>query len=106
METQLKRLCDLIFKDFKQQLLELRVYPRAFNRGETQDTLNQEFEFCESYFIGLKFSSRNEGSVDMRPTISGFCMILEMNRINKQINNLRIMHYTREQLSHSLVQNF
>lgn len=42
----------------------------------------------------------------MRPTISGFCMILEMNRINKQINNLRIMHYTREQLSHSLVQNF
>ena len=86
-----------MFKDFREQLLELRIYPRPLNRGETQDTLNQEFEYCESYLIGLKFSSRNEiGTIDMRSTVSNFCLLLDMNRINKQINNLRIMHYTRD----------
>lgn len=106
VETQLKRLCDQIFKDFREQLLELRIHPRPFTREETQDTLNIEFAFCESYLIGLKFSRSETGPIDLRSTVSQFCVLLDMNRINKSDNNLRIMHYGREQLAQSLVQNF
>ena len=106
METQLKRLCDQIFKDFREQLLELRIYPRPFTRAETCDTLNIDFECCESYMVGLKFSRSETGLIDLRSTVSQFCLLLDMNRINKLDNNLRIMHYRREQLAQSLVSNF
>lgn len=106
VETQLKRLCDQIFKDFREQLLELRIYPRPFTRAETCDTLNIDFECCESYMVGLKFSRSETGLIDLRSTVSQFCLLLDMNRINKLDNNLRIMHYRREQLAQSLVSNF
>ena len=56
MDTKMKNLCDLIFNEFSEQLVELRMHPRPFTREETCDTLNMDWYYCESYFIGLKLS--------------------------------------------------
>ena len=56
VDKKMKDLCDMLFNDFREQLLELRLHPRPFSREETRDTLNHEWTYCESYFIGLKFS--------------------------------------------------
>ena len=106
VETQLKRLCDQIFKDHREQLIELRIYPRPFSKEECCDAINDECRYCQSFFIGLKFSRSERGMVDLRATVSQFCTLLDMNRVNKQQNNLRIMYHSFDQLAPNLVQNF
>ena len=86
----------MLFNDFREQLLELRIYPRPFSREETRDTLNMDWNFCESYFIGLKFSRSEQKPIDLRATVQKFSLMLDINRYNKQDCNCRIMHYLRD----------
>ena len=56
IETQLKRLTDMLGQEIKDQLIELRINPRLFTKEDTkEETLNLKFEHCSTYFIGLKF---------------------------------------------------
>jgi len=102
----MKDLCDMIFNDFREQILELRIHPRPFSREETRDTLNHEWTYCESYFIGLKFSRSEQKPIDLRSTVQKFALMLDINRYNKQDSNCRIMHFFREQLDPGLVHRF
>ena len=106
VEKKMNDLCDILFKDFREQILELRIHPRPFSRDETRDTLNHEWTYCESYFIGLKFSRSEQKPIDLRSTVQKFALMLDINRFNKQDSNCRIMHYLREQLDPSLVNRF
>ena len=91
----MKDLCDLLFSDFREQLLEIRMHPRPFTWEETNDGLNHEWNFVESYFIGLKFSRSETKPIDLRSTVQRFAIMLDINRYNKQDNNCRVMHYER-----------
>jgi hypothetical protein len=86
----------------KQNLVEIRVNPRLFSREETQDQINCKFEYCSSYFVGLRFCKPQFNSVsdevDLRPAIAHFCILIDMHRIDKQTNDLRLLHLRREQL--------
>jgi hypothetical protein len=73
----------MLFNDFREQLLELRIHPRPFLREETRDNLNLDFAFCESYYIGLKFSRSETKPIDLRSTVQKFCLMLDINRYNK-----------------------
>lgn len=79
----MKDLCDMLFNDFREQILELRLYPRPFSREETRDTLNMDWTLCESYFIGLKFSRSEHKPIDLRSTVQKFSLMLDINRYNK-----------------------
>ena len=97
MDTKMKNLCDLIFNEFSEQLVELRMHPRPFSREETCDTLNMDWNFCESYFIGLKWSRNSDSKpIDLRHAVQIFCASIDMYRLNKQDSNCRIMHYLRD----------
>lgn len=37
VDKKMKDLCDMLFNDFREQLLELRIHPRPFIREETRD---------------------------------------------------------------------
>ena len=37
VDKKMKDLCDMLFNDFREQLLELRIHPRPFLREETRD---------------------------------------------------------------------
>lgn len=106
VDKKMKDLGDLLFSDLREQLLELRIHPRPFSREETCDELNHDFVYCESYFIGLKFSRSETKPIDLRSCVQKFCLMLDINRYNKQDTNCRIMHYRRDQLDQALVQNF
>ena len=43
---------------------------------------------------------------DFRPTVVQFCLIIDMNRIDKSVNDVRIMHYRHSELSEGLTNNF
>ena len=73
----------------------MRVHPRPFSRKETQDSSTEAFIYCQTYFIGIKFSRSEVGHFDLRQTVYSFCLILDMHRFNKLDNNLRIVHVTR-----------
>jgi hypothetical protein len=73
----------------------LRVLPRPFSREETQDASTNAFAFCQTYFMGLKFNRNEVGQFDLREKVYSFCLQLDIYRINKQDNNLRIVHRTR-----------
>ena len=83
VDKKMKDLCDMLFNDFREQILELRLYPRPFSREETRDTLNMDWTFCESYFIGLKFSRSEHKPIDLRSTVQKFSLMLDINRYNK-----------------------
>ena len=111
IETQLKRFCDSIFNDKRESLTDLRIYTRPFSREETQESTKSSFatqyKFSESFMVGIKFSRSGGGScIDLRPTVAQFCLVIDMHRIDKQVNNLKIMHYTRDQLPSSLVNKY
>ena len=79
MDTKMKNLCDLIFNEFSEQLVELRMHPRPFTREETCDTLNMDWYYCESYFIGLKLSRNSESKpIDLRNAVQFFCATIDM----------------------------
>jgi len=43
------------------------MHPRPFTREETCDTLNMDWNFCDTYFIGLKLSRNSESKpIDLR----------------------------------------
>ena len=93
-----------MFKELRESIVELRVNPRAFSRKEVGDNLNDDFECCETYFVGLKFAIPSQdhhasSNHNLRPTIAQFCLLIDMNRIDKQVNDVRVTHYTRSQLS-------
>ena len=92
----MKDLCDMLFNDYREQILELRIHPKSFTRDDTRDTLNHEWTFCESYFIGLKLTRSETKPLDLRSTVHQFAIMLDINRYNKQDSNCRIMHYLRE----------
>ena len=73
----------MLFNDFREQLLELRIHPRPCIREETRDNLNLDFAFSESYYIGLKFSRSETKPIDVRSTVQKFCLMLDINRYNK-----------------------
>jgi|UniRef100_A0A7S3I1X5 poly(A) polymerase Pap1 len=106
VEKKMKDLCDMLFNDFREQILELRIHPKPFTREETRDTLNHEWTYCESYFIGLKLSRSEKKPLDLRSTVQKFALMLDINRYNKQDSNCRVMHYLREQLDPSFVHRF
>lgn len=47
---------DTIQKEFGDNCLEIRINPNPFTRQQTDDAVNQQFAYVESFFIGLKFS--------------------------------------------------
>ena len=47
-------------------MIDLRINPRAFSKEEAQDQMNEEWPYCESFFIGLKFSRSEKGMIDLR----------------------------------------
>lgn len=100
VESTLRRL--LIALNDNKDIQELRVYPGSFQRDETQmeqDKAIENFSYCDTYFIGIKFiiSQSDEGSntFDLREPITHFCRLLEVWRVKKDINNLRIIHLTK-----------
>ena len=103
VEKKMKDLCDSLFNEFREQIIELRIHPKPFTREETRDTLNHDWIFCESYFIGLKLSRSERKPLDLRSTVQRFALMLDMNRYSKQDSNCRIMHYLREQLDPGFV---
>ena len=106
MDKKLKDLCDMLSNDFREQIVELRLLARPFYREETNESINNEFLFCESYFLGLKLSRSESKPLDLRSTVQKFCFLLDINRYNKQDTNCRIMHWTRDQLDPELVRKF
>lgn len=70
----------------------MRINPRPFTRTETQDASTGAFAFCTTFFIGLKFNRSEVGQFDLREKVFSFCLQLDIYRINKQDNNLRIVH--------------
>ena len=78
VETKLQKLSDSIYKDLKEHIQEMRVCPRPFKRCDTFDNSNDGFAFCESYFIGMKFSRQEVGQFDLRPTVYSFCLLIDM----------------------------
>jgi hypothetical protein len=44
-----------------EEIDDLRIYPRAFTRDETKDSINHAFKYCESFFIGFRAIQRNAG---------------------------------------------
>jgi hypothetical protein len=99
VETQLKKLSDDLYKELRDSLIELRICPRAFTRVETQDTINLHFEHCISFFVGIRFSMPQSDQVhDLRPIIAQFALIVDMHRIDKETNDVRIMYYRQDQL--------
>lgn len=94
-------MIDSLYRELKDGLVELRVNPRPFQRDEICDDLNDDFAFCETYFVGLKFS-RPQGDAayfDLRPTVSQFCLIVDVGRIDKSVSDVRILHLTKQELS-------
>jgi len=69
VEKKMKDLSDMLFNDLREQILELRIHPRPFSREDTRDALNNDWTFCESYFIGLKFSRSEQKPIDLRSTV-------------------------------------
>lgn len=69
VEKKMKDMCDMLFNDFREQIIELRIHPKPFSREETRDTLNHDWTFCESYFIGLKLSRSEKKPIDLRSTV-------------------------------------
>ena len=107
VDKKMNELCDMLFNEFREQLLELRLNPRPFSKEEIQDGLNLDWSHCTTYFIGLKFSKSSEQKpIDLRSSVQKFCLMLDMNRYNKQDCNCRILHYARDQLDQNLVQRF
>lgn len=102
VETKLQKLADAIYKQLSDNLQELRINTRPFTREETHDQSTAGFKFCQTFFIGFKFNRSEQGSFDLREKIYSFCLQLDIFRINKQDNNLRIVHRTRNQLSPAL----
>ena len=82
------------------------MHPRPFSWEETNDALNHDWTFVESYFIGLKFSRSEQKPIDLRSTVQRFAIMLDINRYNKIDNNCRVMHFERDELDHNLVQKF
>ena len=108
VETQLKRLSDSLAQEHRDFIQEIRINPRAFNRQETQDTINMHFQFCTTYFLGLKFNAppSDQMFVDLRTTIMQFTLLIDMHRVDKQTNDLRIMSYRQKDLSQILLDYF
>ena len=105
VESQLRRLIQL-FQDVE-QISELRVYPRSFSREETKDVINNQFKCCDSFFIALRLSeSQPTAQVNIREQVVNFCKVLEIGRVKKQLNNVRILHYRKVDLDQDLVANF
>jgi hypothetical protein len=95
VETKLQKLADAIYKELSDNLQEMRIHPRPFTRIETQDHSTSSFHFCQTFFMGLKFNRNEVGQFDLREKVYSFCLQLDIYRINKQDNNLRIVHRTR-----------
>jgi poly(A) polymerase len=103
VESTLRRL--LIALNDNKDIQEIRVYPKAFQRSETQmeqDKIIEGFNFCDTYFIGIKFivTQAEDGmnQFDLREPITHFCRLLEVWRVKKDVNNLRIIHITKSLL--------
>ncbi|CDW77806.1 poly polymerase gamma [Stylonychia lemnae] len=105
VESQLRRLIQL-FQDVE-QIQGLRIYPRALSRDETRDTMNDQFKCCDSYFIGIKFNETgSQASVNLREQVINFCNFLEIGRVTKQINNVRILHFKKSELPEELIEKY
>ena len=70
VDKKMNDLCEMLFNDFREQLLELRFNPKPFSRDEAYDSLNMDWMYSTTYFIGLKFSRINEQKpIDLRSTV-------------------------------------
>ena len=65
-------MIDSLYRELKDSLVELRVNPQPFMREEVCDDLNDDFAFCETFFVGLKFSRPQNDNFyfDLRPTVA------------------------------------
>ena len=84
-------------------MAELRINPEPFDRYQTKDSINHGWPFCQTYFVGIKFSRVEQKPLDLRSTVQKFALMLDLNRYNKQDSNCRIMHYERDQLPQTLL---
>ena len=61
-----------------------------------EDKIIEHFYSCDTYFIGMKFliSHAEEGgfTFNLKEPVVQFCTLLEVGRVKKDINNLRIIH--------------
>ena len=105
IESQIRRLFQL-FADIE-SIQDLRIYPRIFKREETKDTLNHAFVCCDSYFIGIRLNETQPGaSINLREQVKDFCNWLEIGRVKKMLNNVRILHFKKSELPPELIHNF
>ncbi len=85
----------------------MRIYPRAFSREETKDVINNQFKCCDSFFIGFKLSETNPAvQVNIREQVVNFCKFLDIGRLKKLLNNVRILYYRKVDLDKDLVARF
>lgn len=96
----------------QKDIQELRVNPRSFQREETMidaDKAIENFQCCDTFFIGIKFivSQSEEGfHFNLKEQVTQFCTLLEVGRVKKDINNLRIIHLKKSELPTNLILKF
>jgi hypothetical protein len=59
------------------------------------------FQCCDTYFIGMKLivSHSEDGSYfDFQEQVTQFCTLLEVGRVKKDVNNLRIVYVKKSEL--------
>lgn len=93
--------------DDLEEIDDVRIYPKAFTREETKDSINHAFKYCESFFIGFRAVQRNIGQkIDLKESVITFCNFLEIGRVQKASHNVRILHYRRNELPRELIDNY
>jgi hypothetical protein len=74
-----------------------------------QDKIIEHFECCDTFFIGMKLFTPQSGEpykFELKEPVTQFCQLLEVMRVKKDINNLRIIHLTKTEMTSELVNKF
>ena len=110
VESQIRRLFQLL--NDNKDIGELRILPKAFKREETcitKDHIIKDFKCCDQYFIGIRFivsHSEDFHKFNLRDPVTQFCSLIEVGRLKKDLNNLRIIHLKRDELPIKLIRKY
>lgn len=110
VESKLFIFLNMLAKE--SELCQIRAYPTCFSNKEHADLglMDQDiarFEFVFTYFFGFNLISNNFSQVvNLEEHAVQFCQKLDFGRINKANTDVRILHFSRQELPPELVKRY
>ena len=75
-----------------------------------RDAVIQDYKCADTYFIGIRLimSQQEEGyhTFNLKGIITKFCSLIEVARVKKDLNDLRIIHIKQEELPRKLIHKY